>query len=352
MWIYLLLYFWSILSSILINRKRDIGNIFYLYLNIIPLILIATFRSDNVGTDLPMYIDFFNSVKDDFCFLDTRMEPGYVALNYLSSYFSDSSVCLLFLVSCITYICIFYCFYRCSSNAAVSVIVLIGLYLYCESFNVIRQYLAIAFICISYSFFYFEKIRKAYLFCLFAILFHKTAIVMLPIMIIFSYVDNFKKYMMVFFGVVIAYFLAVLGFDMLLGVLSQYSLQYSTSHYIQSREFTASIILPFVTLMVIAFLNINMYKKREIFFDKKLAFLNIMLLLYSLSWIASFKVYIYYRFVYYFEIFLCFAIPYVVEGFFKSKNAMYFVTYLMMSIYLFLHLSKNTALVVPYGISF
>lgn len=346
MGIYIFLYFWSILTSVLVNTKLNMGKLLYLYVNLIPLIFFATFRDSNVGTDLVMYIDFFHSLKYSNSFSDTRMEYGYTILNYISSMLSDSSTCLLYIISCITYVCIFWCFYKCSSNIVISIIVFIGLYMYCMSFNVMRQYLAVAFICMAYYFLDYEKIIKACLMCLCAALFHKTAIVMFPLVIIYPYINNFRKYMIFFICIIISYFLTVLGFENLIEFLPRYSLQYATSVYSQSRALTASIVLPLVTLVILLFTNFVLYKNR--YFDKKLGFLNIMLLLYSLSWIASFEVYIFYRFVYYFEIFLCLAIPYIVDKFFRPKNEIYFFLYLMMFVYLFLHLNKNTSLVVPY----
>lgn len=350
MGIYLGLYAYSIITSFLKYLKIKNFNIIYLLINILPLILIATFRANSVGIDLSKYyLKLYNADYSLLEILNQRMEVGYTILNWLIHQLTSDITLLLSIIACITYIGIFYTFSKCSNNIPVSVITFIGLYMYCTSFNAIRQYIAISFILLSWYYISERKnLLKAICVCMVGILFHKTAIVILPIILIYPYIKNFKIYKNIFITALILSIGFVETYSYILPFFKQYSLQYMTSKYSQPRAFTASIILPIIGACVLMITNYILYKNKENF-DHKLAFYNIILLLYSCSWVASFKVYIFFRLVYYYEIFLCLSIPYIIEKYFKEKRYyLYGILICMMFVYLFLHLNKNTSGVGPY----
>ncbi len=332
--LYILLYIWSIVTSAVLIVNLNNRKVIYIIANLVPLIFFATFRASNVGTDLsPIYLDFFYSLPEVLDFSDTRMEYGYTFLNYLVYQLTESSIILLFIIACLTYIPIFVVFHKCSSNVAIAVITFIGLYIYCTSLNAVRQYLAISFMCVAYYHLYRSSgLGKSLGWCIVAVLFHKAAVVMIPLIFLYIYQNSFKMYLGIVLGITALYLIILGQFKYMLSLFPQYSLQYALSYYSQARDLTASIILPVVTLIIFTFLSYYLYKNRNSSFDRNLAFFNIIFLLYSLSWIASFEVYIFYRFVYFFEIFFCFAIPYVVEKFFRQRGG-------HLSFYMFCHVN-------------
>lgn len=342
---YFLLNILSCLSFIKLAYKRSL----FLLTSLAIMVLLATFRGPQVGTDLPMYLDYYNSMGANLGeVLDYRMELGYALLNYIVYWTTGSETIFLFLVALITYSILIFFFYKCSYNPVYSVIIFIGMFIYCMSYNAIRQYLAVAFLCLAYYLIQRNSNKMYILLCLIiATLFHKTAIIMLPVFALERYFNNFKKYIVIMILTIASWMIIVSGgYEVVYTLIPQYAV-YETLAYSKSREITASILLPIVTLAYIFASSIYLFvNKKE--FDKKISYYNFLMLLYSLLWIASFKIFIFYRFVYYFDIFICIIIPYIVEKKFKQQFAVYTILSVPMFLYLFLNLSRNTAMVVPY----
>lgn len=342
---YFLLNILSCLLLIKIKHKREL----FLLTSLVSMILLATTRGPQVGTDLSMYLDYYNSMGSNLRdVLDYRIEWGYALLNYIVYWATGSETIFLFLVALTTYSILVFFFYKCSYNPVYSIIIFVGMFMYCMSYNAIRQYLAVAFLCLAYYLLQ-KNSRKAYILLCFIIatLFHKTAIIMLPVFALKIYFNNFKKYTVIFILTIASWMIIVSGgYEVVYTLIPQYAV-YETLAYSQSREITASIVLPIISLIYIFISSIYLFVNRKEF-DRKLSYYNFLLLLYSLSWLASFKVFIFYRFLYYFEIFICLVIPYIVERYIKQKTFIYSVISALMFIYFILHLSRNTAMVVPY----
>lgn len=348
--IYLILFIWSVIS-IWIAQKIKYCRKIYLILNLLPLIIFAGIRSSDVGTDLNMYLNIFVSIDNPINFFIYSEVSGvdylYLFFNLFINFISNSQVLFLFVVAFITYTLIGYSFYKHSLNIYISVIMFIGLYMYCTSFNLIRQYLAIAFLCIAYSFLLDGRKLCVVIFSIIAVLFHKSAMIMLPLFYFYDKMYNLKRYYILSFmiiGVCIVFFSY---YSFLVALIPKYSSIYTSSGYGSSREITASILYAIVASIYLVYINLFLISKK-IHFDKTIAFHNILIFCYILAWICSFKIYIFHRLVYYFEIFLCFAVPNAIEKYFKNKYIIYAVIIVILFINLFLFLEKNTADCVPY----
>ncbi|AKP76103.1 Transmembrane protein EpsG [Priestia megaterium Q3] len=167
------------------NRRRKIS---FLIISSIPFIVIMGMRDRFVGTDAIQYYSAFkNIIASDYGWLDykeTRYEVGYYLLNKIVGVFTQDPQIFLFITSIIIVTGIFVFIYQNSKNPFISVLLFQTLYFYCNSFNLLRQYIALA-IAINCIFFIKEKkLFKASLVIILASTFHTSALCLFPIAII------------------------------------------------------------------------------------------------------------------------------------------------------------------------
>lgn len=155
---------------------------------IILISIIAALRY-NVGMDYLSYDEIFNSIKYGN---GNDIEPGFYALCRFVNLIGGTSQ-LMFLVCSIFTLLIYYKAFRFLSNNIVltlSVFILFG-QMYLNTFNAIRQCVAIAIFCYSIKFIIEKKCLK-YLFCIIvASLFHMTALLLIPLYWILTKKWNF-----------------------------------------------------------------------------------------------------------------------------------------------------------------
>ena len=148
----------------------------YLYFfTLLLLIIIGGFRGYDVGTDTTHYLalyETYGSVQSK-AFLLT--EPGWVALNlFVYNYIGDyRAVVVIAQVLILTPI--FLRLWKSTKAPVLGVLFYVLLYYYLNSFNVTRQFVAIAFIFYSMPFLLEGQTKKFYLFVLVACLFHLTS---------------------------------------------------------------------------------------------------------------------------------------------------------------------------------
>lgn len=162
----------------------------YLSLNIKPIIITITviflfiiemFRSTTVGVDYPMYYGFFTSYNYEGM-RSQFIEPAYAVLTTLVQhvyYFYFIPFFVLFIG--IIGIIILNRQFKFNGLTLLSLFILTGIY--AQSFDILRQYIAIGIICIGAALFlrfYNHKLLKYVLFFLFLYLafnFHKSAVI-------------------------------------------------------------------------------------------------------------------------------------------------------------------------------
>ena len=165
----------------------------------LAIILIPSFFAAirvNIGTDFAIHETVFNDVLNNLP-VEKRAEFGYVFLNKLVVFMHGNYHILLFLVSLVSFTFIFSTFYLMKEDISISFAMLSYMLLYYQmSFNYIRQLLAASigiFACILYL--KNKKYTIPIILCLIAASFHITALIYLPILLLFSYFasDKYKK---------------------------------------------------------------------------------------------------------------------------------------------------------------
>lgn len=152
-----------------------------IFLCIAVLTFVSGFRW-NVGTDFSTYISMYGRLKHDWInMLGLFDEPGIAVLAKISSEIYDSPVIMILLSALITVFLNVITLKKYSVGFQISILFYIFIGAWHGSFNGIRQYLAAAILFAGHRFIYEKKFFKYVAVVLVAMLFHRTAIVMLPV---------------------------------------------------------------------------------------------------------------------------------------------------------------------------
>lgn len=159
------------------SRKRKI---FWLSL---PLFLLGIFRGDTVGGDLENYLAYF----DDFCklnsFWDTwyvsTHEPGYQLFTYLISRLSSSHRAFFFFTYVLSLVGPVYLVGKYSKMPLFSFFLYFSLGFYTNTFNNVRQSIAISICFLAFHFLFKRNFYKYAGMVLLATMFHYSAIITL-----------------------------------------------------------------------------------------------------------------------------------------------------------------------------
>ena len=145
---------------------------------ILALSFFYGFRSINVGTDTLSYNNIFYDIKQNFYFGVKFYEPLYVLLNVFCYSICGDFNFFLTIVGLIIFTNTIISINAISKNKLISYFCFVGIGFYFQSFNIIRQWLALSFILVGLIF--LLKKNKDYLFVVFVLIafcFHKSALI-------------------------------------------------------------------------------------------------------------------------------------------------------------------------------
>lgn len=218
-----------------------------LALCIIILSVLAGFRDEYVGTDTLTYAKpLFNVAKSSsnltsfMSFMTSSslgIENGYSLLVYISSRLFNDFHGLLFLTSVIINTSVILGLYKMKNTISVSTAIMIYCFLfYQQSYNAMRQWMAIGIIIFGFNYIYEHKPIKYLITILIAIQFHASAFIAISLYIINAICTKLKK-KWVYIGITIGTVIFIFTFQVLInkligiGVLSS-----KYMHYTQGEE--------------------------------------------------------------------------------------------------------------------
>lgn len=137
----------------------------------IVLSTIEGLRSFDIGTDTSTYAYLFATDGMD------SFDAGFQLLGQFVHLFTNDPSFFLLVISLVTNGLVIFSIYKISSQPYISVFCYVTLYYYFQSFNAMRQYIAIGVILVAYSFLRQRHFIKYLLGTFVAILFHNSAIV-------------------------------------------------------------------------------------------------------------------------------------------------------------------------------
>ena len=186
--------------KVISSNKRKIKDIFHTIMSAVPPFLMSALRY-GIGTDyLYGYVPIFYWVRYDNP-KQKEVEEGYILLNKLVAFYTDNYQWIFVLTSFIYIACVFYALYKSSKKIWYSVLLFFLSYNYFNSYNIIRQEMAMAIILVGLTFLQDEAKIKDYVkfivLVLIASTLHRTALISL----LFPIVMNIKvdtKYILVF----------------------------------------------------------------------------------------------------------------------------------------------------------
>lgn len=183
----------------------------------IQLVMFSGLRGLNVGTDTISYLKIFNNVSPNFQVIrifNYTVEPLFALLNGIIGWFNGSYQSLLIFSSFIINFLIFKSIVIHSSDKFLSLFLYVGLYQYYQSFNGIRQYIAVAIVLFSYKYVKKRQLSKFAICILSATSFHITAVVFIPFY--FFYNKNLRlKSIAKFLGFILLF---ILSFSIILEI--------------------------------------------------------------------------------------------------------------------------------------
>lgn len=174
----------------------------------VVLVIIAGFRYDT-GTDYSTYYHYYDNIRkggEPWSWMS--FEWGFILLNKAIGLFYFAPEVYMFIVSTITVFLILYTCNSMSLDRMMSMLLFVTLYFYFSSFNILRQYLAIAIVFFSITFIKKGKLIPYILCIVLASLFHKTALIMLPL-----YFVSYRRFSLPIQGIFLGFclFIALLG---------------------------------------------------------------------------------------------------------------------------------------------
>lgn len=158
------------MSSRSLNWKRS----FFLFLSII-LILLCGSRDISVGTDTHAYEEIFNYPIESF--LGAHLEPGWIFITYVVKMISDDFHLFKFVISLLTlgFFCLGVLKYK-KCGYMWPLFVYYSMYAYLNSYNGMRQFLALSIVFFAYTFLLTEQKKRFIVTVLIATTIHYSAI--------------------------------------------------------------------------------------------------------------------------------------------------------------------------------
>lgn len=315
MGIYLICFLLSVFCfSLSVKIGKRTFAYFFLVLSILLPSFLAGCRDDTVGTDLQLYgIDCWNISSDmtgmleliAYCEL-SDLEVGYISFNYLiGTITSDIHGFLFFhqlIIASIFYVIAFKERKRTTYTNFIVIFYLLTLYV--QSFNLLRQSMAIAFIFLAYYlWFVCKKKYWAMAIALFAMLFHNSIIFisLLPVLNrCIKDTSNKKLYAIAILSTISVF----VAFNTLLANLISYGfLSSKYEHYVSQvgyRSHKSDIAFFFLAFVLLLFYEYRMRQSKNYKFIMISTFVSICLLLLGDVTEVANRVAIYYTFPLYF----------------------------------------------------
>lgn len=169
-------------KSLKVSAKK-----FFLFNVIFITIVISSLRLP--VSDTVLYKSFFDTISNTNSFItDIYFEPGYQIINKLTSLICDDFIFFLFFINIFIWICFASFLKRYSLNLIYSFWLLLFLGYFDQTFNLLRQYMAMAILLYSYKYVVNRSFGKFVVMTFIAMSFHASAI----IFILTYFIYNFK----------------------------------------------------------------------------------------------------------------------------------------------------------------
>lgn len=243
--IYIILFISILLYGLLFlklfNKKET-----FLFVSFLSMSLVLGFRDVSVGEDTLHFMDIFNSCpyiewKTILSSTDTvwanvygvelSVESGYLLINKIIYCFTHNFQWVLIIISALTCFNIANFIYQNSRNVFISTYIFLCESLYMQSFNLMRQMLALSIGINSYTCLKKREYKKALLLLLISFLIHKSSIILL-LLIPICMVNNYKRAIKyILFGSVITAGIFPIIIELVSNFIPRYASYFGTNYW-------------------------------------------------------------------------------------------------------------------------
>ncbi len=310
------------------------------------LFLISALRYE-VGTDFFGYYNFINGVSIQDI---KNFEILYNLLAIISKSILNNGQFFIAVIAFLTIFNISYSIYKLSPYAEISLIIFFGLGYYFNTFNVVRQYLAISLIILAISFWYNEKKRLGLLMLIPPILIHFSSLIFVVIFIMLNLIKE-NKIIYTFFMLLIIlsslvlYMKPSLFYDFIF--IRDYRF-YLESEFVKVGANFIWVILEVIILLFYAFFNhkSKVFHQRNNLLDLAVPF-SLLSIIFSFFGLRGM---LFNRLALYFNIFHIFFIPLTIKNIQDSftRRLVYLIIVIVAFFGMMLFLERGLAGVVPY----
>lgn len=338
----------------LIQKKRN-NNTLLIGVIFIFLFLYSALRSYLVGIDSYNYTLIFKDIISTPIMLylqNSRIENGYVILNYILGIFTKNPQIIFVFSSLIINYSFARSFLKYSENTLLSTMIYIAIF-FSSTMNITRQYLALSLIFLYFESILDKKVGKSIVFLILATLFHNTAIIFAPLLIFAMSNINFtqKNILLLLISLISVSAFHQLLIENFVKLFPIYGRFLSSRFYSSSSQLSLPWLLIYLLILILSLIAFkylqNINKKNSstgTITQKKQRFglIIIWYMMFILSFYLSSKLWIASRLFAYFQPSLCFIIPNTIEYVFsnnkKIKKSMYvfvFILFFLWAIHIF-----------------
>lgn len=228
MLLYIIIWFLLLFASRYPQKK-------ILFICLFLLTLLAGLRGNTIGFDTHIYNNIFIWIAEG---VNYPIEPTWYYLNKLVGLVGGDFNLFLWIVSFLTLFFLGFAFIRCSPNPVFSLFLYYSLYAYLNSYNGMRQFLAISLVIVGYT--YLPRVKIFILYVLLAMSFHASAIVSLGALL---YKILVMKRSLVILGIMFSFLLGLVLNDNLFILLTGPYAQYLETGFSYRENLTTAVLL-------------------------------------------------------------------------------------------------------------
>lgn len=212
MWIYIIMFWYEVVICFMIDRNRGFAdktfvkdkniikirykNLIFLLLVLLPIWFIMGFRN-GIGTDFNSYRAIFNHIRETGL-NGYGMEKGYWCLNVLIGKLTNSEQTIFIVTAFLILYLYLKGMIKTSKQVLIPMISFIGMGYYFYSMNILRQYIAIAIVFSCFHEYEDGKWFRFMIGVIIASLFHTSALIWIPVIILIRFVKGNKFYIITF----------------------------------------------------------------------------------------------------------------------------------------------------------
>ncbi len=289
----------AIFSTFMMKKYELTRRKKFIILSFLSVFLVMAFRY-GIGYDyLNIYTPMFNNIINSR--INFSNDIGNFLLCKTIGIFTSDPFYYFFITSFIICFFMFKAILNNSSRPSLSILLFVISGLYFDSFNLVRQYMAISILLYSLKFLIRNEFKKYALYIIIASTFHNSAIIMLPLYFFLKMrLTPLKKF--VFISILFVSFPFLDRIIFYLISLTKYSYYFDTSYNTINPAYSE--IITSSILFVIASLFCKKAKS-----DKEFnIFYNYSILFFVIS-LLSFKIILAYRILAYFKVIAIFIVP-------------------------------------------